>query len=114
MHRTEHLAFLSALEQRILWLSAWMIHHANHVRENADGLKVGGASGIIGLACHDHDCTLRRDPSAAGPRRGQTLCSAGLHAFPSPSIAWPRWTANGPKRLASELVFRLQVWGKPT
>ncbi|MDP6580687.1 MAG: 1-deoxy-D-xylulose-5-phosphate synthase N-terminal domain-containing protein [Vicinamibacterales bacterium] len=26
----------------MLWLSTWMIHHANHVRPNRDGLKVGG------------------------------------------------------------------------
>src|SRR3979411_2198932 len=36
------LEVLSALEKKVLWLSAWMIHHANHVRENAEGLKVGG------------------------------------------------------------------------
>jgi pyruvate dehydrogenase E1 component len=33
---------LSALEQKVLWLACWTIHHANHVRENRDGLKVGG------------------------------------------------------------------------
>ena len=33
---------LSALEQKVLWLSTWMIHHANHVRPSRDGLKVGG------------------------------------------------------------------------
>ncbi len=33
---------LKILDERLLWLSAWTIHHANHVRENADGLKVGG------------------------------------------------------------------------
>jgi len=36
------LAALGALERRVLWLSAWMIHHANHVRPRRDGLKVGG------------------------------------------------------------------------
>ncbi|MCW3796620.1 transketolase [Sphingomonas sp. BN140010] len=36
------LAALKAVEERLRWLSAWTIHHANHVRENADGLKVGG------------------------------------------------------------------------
>ncbi len=30
------------LERKVLWLSSWMIHNANHLRENADGLKVGG------------------------------------------------------------------------
>src|SRR6202795_393637 len=35
-------AILAALERKVLWLSAWMIHHANHLRENGEGLKVGG------------------------------------------------------------------------
>ena len=33
---------LAALERKLLWLSSWMIHNANHLRENEDGLKVGG------------------------------------------------------------------------
>ncbi|ESW78966.1 transketolase [Mesorhizobium sp. C280B] len=36
------LEALSALEKKVLWLSTWMIHNANHLRENTDGLKVGG------------------------------------------------------------------------
>ncbi len=36
------LELLHAIERKLLWLSAWMIHHANHVRPNRDGLKVGG------------------------------------------------------------------------
>ncbi len=36
------LACLTALERKILWLSAWIIHNANHLRESWDGLKVGG------------------------------------------------------------------------
>lgn len=36
------LKTLSALEKKVLWLAAWMIHNANHLRENTDGLKVGG------------------------------------------------------------------------
>ncbi len=37
-----HLDILAELERKVLWLSSWMIHHANHIRDNADGLKVGG------------------------------------------------------------------------
>jgi pyruvate dehydrogenase E1 component len=36
------LPILTALERKTLWLASWMIHHANHVRENSDGVKVGG------------------------------------------------------------------------
>src|SRR5262245_12661897 len=36
------LAILHELERKVLWLASWTIHHANHVRENVDGVKVGG------------------------------------------------------------------------
>jgi pyruvate dehydrogenase E1 component len=36
------LEALKQIEKKLLWLSAWMVHHANHVRPNRDGLKVGG------------------------------------------------------------------------
>src|SRR5258708_13419288 len=36
------LRALRQLEQKLLWLSSWMIHNANHIRPNRDGLKVGG------------------------------------------------------------------------
>jgi len=35
-------AHLKTIEQRLLWLSHWMIHNANHIRPKADGIKVGG------------------------------------------------------------------------
>src|SRR5207248_3292573 len=38
----DRLACLMALEKKALWLSTWMIHHANHIRPSRDGLKVGG------------------------------------------------------------------------
>ena len=38
----DRLAALHQVERKLLWLSAWMIHNANHVRPNRDGLKVGG------------------------------------------------------------------------
>ncbi len=39
---TDDLATLRELEKKVLWLASWTIHHANHLRENDDGLKVGG------------------------------------------------------------------------
>jgi pyruvate dehydrogenase E1 component len=38
----DKLACLIALERKVLWLSSWMIHNANHLRPSRDGLKVGG------------------------------------------------------------------------
>ncbi len=33
---------LKTIEQRLLWLSHWMIHYANHIRPKVDGIKIGG------------------------------------------------------------------------
>jgi pyruvate dehydrogenase E1 component len=41
-HRADDIAILRELERKILWLATWTIHNANHLRPNADGLKVGG------------------------------------------------------------------------
>ncbi|MEJ2434389.1 MAG: transketolase, partial [Pseudolabrys sp.] len=39
---TDDPEILRELERKVLWLASWTIHNANHLRENADGLKVGG------------------------------------------------------------------------
>lgn len=36
---TQHL---KTIEQRLLWLSHWMVHNANHIRPKEGGIKVGG------------------------------------------------------------------------
>ena len=34
---------LKSMEQRLLWLSSWIVHNANHLREKEEGdVKVGG------------------------------------------------------------------------
>ena len=35
-------ALLEAVERRVLWLATSIVHHANRVRENTSGVKVGG------------------------------------------------------------------------
>ena len=39
---SDELLMLGELERKVLWLASWTIHHANHLREGTDGLKVGG------------------------------------------------------------------------
>ena len=36
------MGHLKTIEQRVLWLSHWMVHHANHIRPKDDAIKVGG------------------------------------------------------------------------
>ena len=38
----DEIEILKKIEKKVLWLACWMIHNANHIRENQDGLKVGG------------------------------------------------------------------------
>jgi len=38
----DSIDILRELEKKVLWLASWTIHNANHLRENSDGLKVGG------------------------------------------------------------------------
>lgn len=39
---TRDMQHLKTIEQRLLWLSHWMIHHANHLRPKVDAIKTGG------------------------------------------------------------------------
>ena len=59
----DNLAVLRELERKVLWLASWIIHHANHIRENVDGLKVGAhevevTEAAWGVA--DRDCAPHR------------------------------------------------------
>ncbi len=68
----ERLALLNALERKVLWLSAWTIHHANHIRPNRDGLKVGGhqassASVVTLMTALYFDVLRRQDRVAVKP-----------------------------------------------
>ncbi len=38
----DSIAMIEKLDDRLRWLSAWTIHHANHLRPSRDGIKVGG------------------------------------------------------------------------
>src|ERR1700683_878298 len=38
----QRLPYLVDLERKVLWIAPWMIHNPNHLRDNNDGMKVGG------------------------------------------------------------------------
>ena len=70
-----HLHILKQLEQKLLWLSSWMIHNANHIRPNRDGLKVGGhqascASVISIMAALYFEIARPQDRIAVKPHAG--------------------------------------------
>jgi pyruvate dehydrogenase E1 component len=72
---SRRLELLHQLEHKLLWLSAWMIHNANHIRPNRDGLKVGGhqascASCISIMAALYFEILRPQDRVAVKPHAG--------------------------------------------
>ncbi|MBP7243027.1 transketolase [Amaricoccus sp.] len=66
---------LEALSAKALWLACWTIHNANHIRPNADGLKVGGhqasSASMVDLICGLYFRALRpEDRVAVKPHAG--------------------------------------------
>ncbi len=69
------LSLLRQIERKLLWLSAWMVHNANHLRPNRDGLKVGGhqascASCISIMAALYFEILRPQDRVAVKPHAG--------------------------------------------
>ncbi len=74
-HPTRRSHVLHQLERKLLWLSAWAIHNANHIRPNRDGLKVGGhqascASVISIMAALYFEIARPQDRIAVKPHAG--------------------------------------------
>lgn len=65
------LELLRALERKVLWLSSWMIHHANHIRPSRDRVEGRGASGLLRLGGDPDDRAVLPRPAPGGSRRGQ-------------------------------------------
>jgi pyruvate dehydrogenase E1 component len=66
---------LHQIERKLLWLSSWMVHNANHIRPNRDGLKVGGhqascASVISIMAALYFEIARPQDRIAIKPHAG--------------------------------------------
>ncbi|MCK8787702.1 transketolase [Roseomonas sp. NAR14] len=77
------LRILHALERKLLWLSAWTIHNANHVRPNLDGLKVGGhqassASVVSIMTALYFDVLRPEDRVAVKPHAGPVFHAVNL------------------------------------
>ena len=77
------LFHLGQIQRKLLWLSAWAVHHANHVRPNRDGLKVGGhqascASVAAIMTALYFDVLRPQDRVAVKPHAGPVFHAANL------------------------------------
>ena len=72
------LETLAEIEHKLLWLASWMIHHANHIHPNPDGMKVGGhqasCSSVASIMTALYFDALRpQDRVAVKPHAGPVL-----------------------------------------
>ena len=65
----DELALLERVQRKVLWLSAFMVHHANARRASADTTKVGGhqasSASVVSLLTALYGKALRTDDLVA-------------------------------------------------
>ncbi len=81
----ERMRTLETIEQRLLWLSTLIIHHANSVRSAPP--RPRRASSLLRLGRLDHDRASLFPFSASGDRAAIAARLAGLSR--RPVLAWP-------------------------
>jgi pyruvate dehydrogenase E1 component len=68
------LEVLERIQQKVLWLSTYMVHHANNLRPNPEGVKVGGhqasSSSVVSLLTALYFDALRSDDLVAVKAHG--------------------------------------------
>ena len=80
----ETLACLNALERKVLWLSSWMVHNANHLRPARDGLKVGGHQASCASVATLMTALYFDVLGAQRPGRREAPCEPGVPRDPVP------------------------------
>ena len=81
----DRLTVLHALERKVLWLSTWMIHYANHERGGDGELKVGGhqasCASMVTLMTALYFATLRPQDRVAVKPHGSPVFHAIQYLF---------------------------------
>ena len=81
----DRLDILAELERKVLWLSSWTIHNANHLRESDDGLKIGGHQASSASLATIMTALYFARAQAAGSGRGEAARRSGLPRDPVPA-----------------------------
>ncbi len=85
-----YLHTLRQIERKLLWLSAWTIHNANHLRPSRDGLKVGGhqasCASVISIMTALYFAQLRPQDRVAVKPHASPVFHAANYLFGRQSI----------------------------
>ena len=79
--RDQQRDVLAELERKVLWLSSWTIHHANHMRDEAGRPESRRPPGVVGVARDHHDGALFRRAAAADRVAVKPHASPIFHAI---------------------------------
>ncbi len=86
-----HVHALRQVERKLLWLSAWMVHNANHIRPNRDGLKVGGhqasCASVVSIMTALYFCKLRPQDRVAVKPHASPVFHAANYLFGRQTVA---------------------------
>ena len=84
------LRVLKDLEMKTSWLSSWMIHNANNIRNSLDGLKVGGhqasSASIISIMTALYFYVLKKEDRVAVKPHAAPVFHAIQYIFGNQSI----------------------------
>ena len=117
------IATLESIQKQVLWLSALMVHHANSVRPNPDGTKVGGhqasSSSVVGLMTALYFHALRPGDIVATKAHASPVLYAieYLRGRLTPSSCAPcaAWAGSRPTRAGARTprssISRPARWG---
>jgi pyruvate dehydrogenase E1 component len=93
---------LKTIEQRLLWLSHWMVHRANHFRPKVDGIKIGGhqasSASMVSIPTARYFSAPRPEdrvatkPHASPARRSDSVLAALIKT--SAAIAFRPWLGS--------------------
>lgn len=100
-------AELDAIEKRLLWLSVLIVHWANHVRPNLDGLKVGGhqasSASCVSLTALSFQHLSSVDRVAVKPHAAPVLYAIEISG--DRPVSGLRWPADRAWFVATEIDF---------
>ena len=81
----QRLAILRAIEKKLLWLSSWTIHHANHLRAEPGQAEGRRPPGVLRLGRQHHDRAVLRRAAPRRPGRGQAAREPDLPCRHAPA-----------------------------
>ena len=105
---------LQAIEKKLLWLSSWTIHNANHLRPSRDKLKVGGhqasCASVASIMTALFFDVLRPGDRVAVKPHASPIYHAAMHLLGREPIEQLQELPGARRRAVLPVAHQGQVW----